>query len=88
MLPCIRPTLHLNNCWSPGRPDLQGSGTSHLAALATWAPAGAVEGLELLAGPASSNAAVKAYALRCIDNTDPKDVSTQAGHIPRHAAAV
>ncbi|KAG1666312.1 hypothetical protein FOA52_004794 [Chlamydomonas sp. UWO 241] len=46
---------------------------SHLGVLATWAPAGAVEGLELLAGAATSRVTeVKEYALRCIDNTEPE----------------
>ncbi|GAX81982.1 hypothetical protein CEUSTIGMA_g9410.t1, partial [Chlamydomonas eustigma] len=45
-----------------------------LAALHTWTPSGPVEGLELLAGSSSRRPEVKAYALRCIDNTKPEQV--------------
>lgn len=67
------------------------AGTSpvSLAALEMWAPAGPVEGLQLLASPAGSNPAVKAYALRCIANTKPEKVRAGEGgvgghHLPVH----
>ncbi|KAG2496048.1 hypothetical protein HYH03_005968 [Edaphochlamys debaryana] len=46
-----------------------------LDALALWAPAGAVEGLQLMAGPALLHAGVKAYALRCLHATPPAKVA-------------
>lgn len=56
-----------------------GTSPASLAALEMWAPAGPVEGLQLLASPAGSNPAVKAYALRCIANTKPEKVRAGEG---------
>lgn len=56
-----------------------GTSPASLAALEMWAPAGPVEGLQLLASPAGSNPAVKAYALRCIANTKPEKVRSGEG---------
>ncbi|GFR44535.1 hypothetical protein Agub_g5805 [Astrephomene gubernaculifera] len=47
----------------------------YLAALATWAPAGAVEGLELMSGAAQLHAGIKAYALRCLHAAPPAKVA-------------
>lgn len=46
-----------------------------LAALATWAPAGVMEGLELMTGPALVHRGVKAYAIRCLRATPPAKVA-------------
>ncbi|KAG2445055.1 hypothetical protein HYH02_008923 [Chlamydomonas schloesseri] len=56
-------------------PEAARANAPHLAALATWAPAGAVEGLQLMAGPALLHAGVKAYALRCLHATAPAKVA-------------
>ncbi len=56
-------------------PDAARANAPHLAALATWAPAGAVEGLQLMAGAAQLHAGVKAYAIRCLHATPPAKVA-------------
>ena len=56
-------------------PEAARANAPHLAALATWAPAGAVEGLQLMSGPALLHAGVKAYALRCLHATAPARVA-------------
>jgi hypothetical protein len=43
-----------------------------LAALHIWAPAHAVEALELLSGPAAHHPEARAFAMRCLLNTPPK----------------
>ncbi|GLI63286.1 hypothetical protein VaNZ11_006192 [Volvox africanus] len=45
-----------------------------LAALATWAPASAVQGLQLMCGPAQHHKGIKAYALRCLRAASPAKV--------------
>ncbi|GIL78260.1 hypothetical protein Vretifemale_7693, partial [Volvox reticuliferus] len=45
-----------------------------LAALATWAPASAVQGLQLMCGPAQHHKGIKAYALRCLHAASPAKV--------------
>jgi hypothetical protein len=46
-----------------------------LAALHAWAPAHAVEALQLLSGPAGHHVAARAYAMRCLRNTSAADVA-------------
>ncbi|GIL57911.1 hypothetical protein Vafri_13118 [Volvox africanus] len=45
-----------------------------LAALVTWAPASAVQGLQLMCGPAQHHKGIKAYALRCLHAASPAKV--------------
>lgn len=56
-------------------PEAARANAPHLGALATWAPAGAVEGLQLMAGAAQLHAGVKAYAIRCLHATPPAKVA-------------
>lgn len=52
------------------------SGSTSLSELSSWAPAGPVEGLELLSSPiSSSNDNVKAYALKCLASARPDQVT-------------
>lgn len=44
-------------------------------ALGTWAAGQASQGLQLISGPAGGNPHVRAYAVRCLDNTDPEQVT-------------
>lgn len=46
-----------------------------LAALAAWAPGSAVQGLQLISSPAGRHPAVKAYAVRCLENSPPEQVA-------------
>ncbi|KXZ46150.1 hypothetical protein GPECTOR_46g219 [Gonium pectorale] len=46
-----------------------------LDALAVWAPAGVVEGLQLMCGPAQAHTGIKAYALRCLHAAPPAKVA-------------
>eukprot|EP00798_Chlamydomonas_sp_ICE-L_P027721 gene27721-7367_t len=51
------------------------SNAPQLAALTVWAPAQAVDGLELLSSQAGRNTTVKAYAVRCLGKTPPEQVA-------------
>lgn len=70
----IRASTHL--CPSVPCSIVQAARAQHpaLTALVTWAPAGAVEGLQLISGPAGQYPPIKAYAIRCLVNTPPKQV--------------
>lgn len=52
------------------------AGDAGLHALATWAVAGGVDGLQLMAGPlADASPAVKAYAIRCLHAAHPEKLA-------------
>jgi hypothetical protein len=54
------------------------SSGSPLSDLAVWAPGSAAQGLQLLAGSAGSNPAVRSYAIKCLFNERPEKVVTCA----------
>lgn len=53
-----------------------------LPLLADWAPGPATLGLQLLSGPAGKEGAVRSYAVKCLLNERPEEVSGRGAPLP------